>query len=275
VVDSGKLQIVTTTALLADLVKNAGGELVEVRSVVPPGADVHSFQTTPDDSIALNQAQVIVSNGFGLDAFLEPVLAGAKKQGAVRVIVAEGLPPVSNEQSTEGDPEAWEDPHLWQNPEFATHYVRGISNALAGADPAHERDYQANAGAYIDRLRDLDREVGQTLDQVPTERRHLVTFHKAFGHFARRYGWRSSAFVAGDADEASPAAIVRVLEEVKSESLPAIFVGPQFRSAAIRQAALDADISIGTIYSDLFETGPSSYIEMIRANTQALVSLLK
>ena len=73
-----KLLVVTTTALLADLVRNVGREWVEARPLVPPGADVHSFQTTPEDSIAINRAQVIVSNGLGLDAFLEPVLESAK-----------------------------------------------------------------------------------------------------------------------------------------------------------------------------------------------------
>ena len=86
-----RLRVVTTTALLADLVENVGGNLVAVRSIIPAGADLHSFQTSPKDSIAISRARVIVTNGFGLDAFLEPVLRGAREPDTVRVVAAEGL----------------------------------------------------------------------------------------------------------------------------------------------------------------------------------------
>jgi zinc/manganese transport system substrate-binding protein len=86
------LKVVTTTTILADLVSNVGGDRVEVQFLVPPSADIHTFQTHPSHSLAISEADVIISNGFGLDDFLEPVLSGAKQVEAVRVVVAEGLP---------------------------------------------------------------------------------------------------------------------------------------------------------------------------------------
>jgi len=278
--DGARLQVVTTTVLLADLVSNVGGGRVEVRSIIPPGADVHSFQTTPRDSINISQADVIVSNGLELDAFLEPVLQAASGTGTVHVIASEGLETdwgsgeVPGELADELQP-PWGDPHFWQNPLLTIKYVERIRDGLAGADPDHASDYQANADAYILELDELDREIAQTLGRVRPERRYLVTFHDAFGHLGWRYGWRVSSFVSGDAGDVSPASIVAVLDRVASEGLPAVFVEPQFRSEVIERAAEDAGVAVGTIYSDVLDENVTTYVEMMRANARTLSDYLK
>ena len=269
--EGGRLQVVTTTVLLADLVENVGGNWVEVRSIVPPGADVHSFQTTPEDSINISRAEVIVSNGLELDAFLEPVLQAASGAGAVHVAAPEYLETLSQDglQPPRGDP------HFWQNPLLTIRYVDRIRDGLAGADPNHASDYQANADAYIQELHDLDRDIAETLSQVRPERRYLVTFHDALSHFGQRYGWRVSSFVASDAGDVSPAAIVAVLDRVADDGLPAVFVEPQFRSEVIERAAEDAGVAVGTIYSDVLDENTTSYVEMMRANARTLADYLK
>ena len=282
----GPLRVVTTTALLADLVRNVGGDLVEVRSIIPAGTDLHSFQSTPGDSVAISQARVIVSNGFGLDTFLEAVIRSAKAEYSVEVIASAGLEssPSLGAVSGKGSTEAvklnnkrgpLEDPHLWQNPVFAIHYVERIRDGLASADPDHSQEYVAKAKTYIEELEGLDREIAQTLDQVPPQRRHLVTFHDAFGHFAQRYGWKVSAFVDSDADEAGPADVVRIMDQVRTESLPAVFVEPQFRSDVIRRAANDAGVNVWPIHSDVADTEVTSYTEMMRFNAQTLAEHLR
>jgi ABC-type Zn uptake system ZnuABC Zn-binding protein ZnuA len=99
------------------------------------------------------------------------------------------------------------DPHFWQDPILAIHYVERIRNGLVEADPDNAQVYTANAEAYIQELRELDREIAQTLEAVPPEHRHLVTFHDAFGYFRRRYGWQVSAFVPSDASDITPGAV--------------------------------------------------------------------
>jgi ABC-type Zn uptake system ZnuABC Zn-binding protein ZnuA len=273
--DEARLQVITTTVLLADLVKNVGGSRVEVRSIVPPGADVHSFQTTPTDSINISRAAVIVSNGLELDAFLEPVLRAASGAGTVHVVASEGLEgsiegrPADEPQSPEGDP------HYWQNPLLTIQSVERVRDSLAGVDPDHASEYRANADAYIQELLDLDRDIAQTLSQVRPERRHLVTFHDAFRHFGWRYGWQVSSFVSSDAGDVIPAAIVAVLDRVADGGLPAVFVEPQFRSEVIERAAQDAGVAVGTIYSDVLDENVSTYIEMMRANARTLAEYLR
>ena len=257
----GKMQVVATTALLADMVENVGRELVGVRSLVPPGADVHSFQSTPEDSIAINRAQVIVLNGFGLDDFLAPVLDSAGKENLTQVVATMGL--------TQGE----NDPHLWQNPAFAISYVERIRDGLVAADPGHESQFDANAQDYIGRLREL--ELDRILGQVEPEFRRLITYHDAFGHLAERYGWETSAFVASDADEVSPQAVVEILDRLDRQGIPAIFMGPQFGSDVVRRAAEDSGIAVGILYSGVGENEATSYIEMMRLNAQALADNLR
>lgn len=281
---TGVVRVVTTTAILADFVRNVGGERVEVSSIVPPGADVHSFQTTPGDSVLISKAAVIVSNGKGLDSFLAPLLEGAANEGAQTVIAARELETVSilamALPSVPGSHEAGEqdhegpDPHLWQNPLFAVSYVERIQAGLVAADPAGAAVYQGNATAYIQTLRDLDREIGQVLDAVPEDRRRLVTFHDAFGYFGARYGWAVSAFVAGDGADVTPGAVVAVLESIKGEGIPAVFAEPQFGGDVLTEAARDAGVKVGIIYSDVLESGVGGYVEMMRHNAQSLVELL-
>lgn len=258
-----KLRVVTTTALLADLVRNVGGELVETHNLVPPGADVHSFQTTPEDSIEINRAQVIVTNGLGLDAFLEPVLKSAMGENSVQVVAAEDLVPGED------------DPHLWQNPGFAISYVERIRDGLVAADPEHQSQFEDNARSYINQLWELEQELGETLSQVESQFRYLITYHNAFGHLAQRYGWEASAFVASDADEVSPASVVQIFDRLNQQGIPAIFVGPQFSSNVIRQAAQDSGIVVRTLFSDVSENEPTTYIEMMRSNARTLVENLR
>ena len=287
---TARLQVVTTTAILADFVRNVGGDRVEVRSIVPPGTDVHSFQSTPADSIAIRSAKVIVSNGLRLDNFLDPVFKSAKRSDAVHVVAAEGLEamPVkvmglsTGTLLNEGGQEELQgrvylpargDPHFWQNPKYAVYYVERIRDGLIQADPLGAQIYEANSAAYIGKLRELDQEIVDTLSTVPAGKRHLVTLHDAFGHFAQRYGWRASAFIAGDASDVTPGRVIRVMERIMEEGIPAVFAEPQFNADVIQQAAGDIGVSVWPIYSNSLDDNVSTYIEMMRFNAGSLLRL--
>ena len=265
-----KIQVVTTTSILADLVKNVGGDRVEVQSIVPSGADIHSFQSTPKHSVAVSKAGVIVSNGFSLDAFLDPLLKSAKRSDAIHVVAAEGLEPMALPAQDGKSP-----PHFWQNPLHVVYYVERIRDGLVQADPDNVQVYQANADAYIQKLRELDQEIAEALKAVPPERRHLVTFHNAFGYFAGRYGWKVSTFVPGDAGDMTPGAVARVMERIQEEGIPAVFAEPQFNPDVLEQAAKDTGGRVGVIYSDALDARVPTYIDMMRFNVRSLVEHLR
>lgn len=258
------MPVVTTTALLANMVKNVGGDLVDVTALVPPGADVHSFQSTPADNVAVSRAALLVSNGGGLDQFLDQVIEGSASDSAVHILAAESL------LGQDGD-----DPHFWQNPVFAVEYAESIRDGLIESDPANSSSYQANFESYKDELTKLDFDIASTLDSIDDSRRHLITFHDAFGHFAARYGWQITALVGSDASQVSPGPVVEILEQVKAQGIPAVFAEPQFSSGLLQKAAEDAGVEVGPIYSDVQGGEAASYIDMMLFNANSLARLLK
>jgi ABC-type Zn uptake system ZnuABC Zn-binding protein ZnuA len=259
------LRVVTTTALLADLAQNVAGDSAKVVAVMPAGADVHSFQTTPNDSIEISKAGLIVSNGGGLDNFLNPMIENAMSDGAVHVVAAQGLAALSGSS----------DPHYWQNPANAVHYVRRIQEGLSAADPDDAEAYRVRADTYAQQLLDLDLEISRILEDVPQSRRHLVTYHDAFGHFGGRYGWRTSAIVSNDAGGITPGAITKLQQQVRQEGITAVFTEPQFRSKVIDLAAQDTGVEVGTIYSDVLYGSAATYIGMMRLNAENLAESLR
>ena len=261
-----RLPVVTTTALLADMVKNVGGELVDVTALVPPGADVHSFQSTPADNVTVSSAAMVVSNGGGLDQFLDRLIDGSASDDAVRVFAAGALLELGPDR---------DDPHFWQNPVFAVKYAEGIRDGLVAADPENSDEYEANFDSYADALTKLDFDIESTLNTIQSDRRHLITFHDAFGHFARRYGWQVTSLVGSDASQVSPGPVVEILERVKTQGIPAVFAEPQFNSGLLLKAAEEAGIQVGPIYSDVQKGEIASYIDMMLFNAKSLARLLR
>ncbi|MCH7713802.1 MAG: zinc ABC transporter substrate-binding protein [Chloroflexi bacterium] len=265
--DTDPIVVVATIPLLADLAKNVGGSLVETHSVVPPGADAHSYQTTPGDSVVISQADLTISNGAGFDDSLIPVLESARPKGAIHVVASEGLDGQSRSE-IEGDP------HFWQDPLLAIRYVERIRDGLAQADPGNAAHYKKRAQDYTARLRELDREIAGLLDQVPPGRRILITHHQAFSHLAQRYGWQTMALAPGDAGSVTPQAIIQASQIVKDAGLPSVFVEARFRSTALEQVARDAGIMVSPIYAGLGGEA-NTYVEMMRFNARSLADNLR
>lgn len=276
---AGRMAVVTSNVILADFARQVGGDRVAVTSLIPPGVDLHSFQTTPQDSVTISRARVIITNGMGLDDFLLPVLDAAKQPGAVHVAASAGLEnlqeePAADAHATEDDHQA-EAPHFWLDPLLAVHYVERIRDGLVQADPSGAATYQANADRYLQQLRDLDREIAQTLEQVPPAHRHLVTYHNAFGYFARRYGWQTSSFLEATGGDVTPTQISAVMGQLRAQGIPAVFAEPQFRSDVLEQAARDAGVPVGIVYTDVLDATVPTYIDLMRYNAKSLVQYLK
>lgn len=167
------------------------------------------------------------------------------------------------------------DPHFWQNPRFAVHYVNQIAAALIQADhPDNAFYYQDNAAAYIAQLNELDAYIAGQLDTIPPENRVVVTFHDAFGYFGARYGLEVMAFVGGHGGDVSAEDILAVLELVQDRGLPAIFTEPQFMEDVVRETAREAGAGVGIIYSLPHPDYPD-YIGMMRANADTLATNLR
>ena len=296
--ESPLVNVVTTNAVLADLIHQVGGSRVDIHNLVPAGSDVHTHQTTPIDSVRIAQARLIVTNGAGLAPQFDQLLDGAAHADAIRMVASDGLVPsemtelIAHNEADGHEPaesvgehdsaDAVEDehghdqrdPHFWQDPHFVVHYVNQIADGLIAADPQHTSEYLENASSYVHQLEQLDDYITERVETIPAERRVLVTFHDAYGYFGARYGFEVLAFIGSHGGDVSPDDIVSVLELVKSRGLPAIFAEPQFSDDAVTQVASDGNIQVGAVRSVPDAEYPS-YIDMMRANVDSLAGLLQ
>ncbi len=262
---AASLMVVTTIPVLADFAVRIGGDGVEVHTLVPSAGDVHSFQSTPRDSVVIGEARLIVVNGGGIDDFLRPVIDAARSDGAVVVEAARDMIPSATRSP---------DPHFWLDPLQAVTYVEHIRDGLVSADPGKAERYRHNTDVFTAELRALHDELTSTLSAVPIERRVLVSFHDAFGHFGARYGFEVLAFVNGDGGDVTPGALVKVIEAVRARGIDAVFAEPQLRRDVLERVATDAGIAVGEIRSGTFDAIAPNYKEMMRANARSIVEHL-
>jgi zinc/manganese transport system substrate-binding protein len=265
-----RLNVVTSFSILADFVRQVGGDKVSVTSLVGPDSDVHVYTPTPHDAKDVGAAQLLIVNGLGLEGWL-PRLQQASGSKAPIVVATQGITPRKRGSDA--------DPHAWQSVGNAMVYVRNIRDALVAADPADAVVFKANAARYLAELDALDREVRAEIEKIPAERRKVISTHDAFGYFADAYGIQ---FIAplGVSTETEPSArdVAEIIRQVKKARIPAVFLENFNDDRLVGRIAAETGAKIGgTLYSDALseEKGPvPTYIAMVRHNIRALTSAL-
>ncbi|MGJ5200343.1 metal ABC transporter substrate-binding protein [Bradyrhizobium sp. HKCCYLRH1030] len=265
-----RLKVVTSFSILADFVRQVGGDKVNVASLVGPDSDVHVYTPTPHDAKDVGAAQLLIVNGLGLEGWL-PRLQQASGSKAPIVVATQGITPRKRGSDA--------DPHAWQSVGNAKVYVKNIRDALVAADPADAEVFKANAERYLGELDALDREVRAEIDKIPVERRKVISTHDAFGYFADAYGVQ---FIAplGVSTETEPSArdVAEIIRQVKKAGIPAVFLENFNDDRLVGRIAAETGAKIGgTLYSDALseEKGPvPTYIAMVRHNIRALTSAL-
>jgi zinc/manganese transport system substrate-binding protein len=264
------LKVVASFSILADFVRNVGGDKVDVSALVGPSSDVHVYTPAPSDAKIVADAKLVVINGLGLEGWLPRLLQSSGSKAPI-LVATKGIAPLKLGSDA--------DPHAWQSAAKAKIYVTNIRDALDAADPANAATFDANAQRYLARLDTLDREVKETIAKIPPERRKLITTHNAFGYLAAAYG---IAFIApsGVSTETEPSArdIARVIDQIKAEKIPAVFLENLSDDRLIARIAAETGAKAGgTLYSDSLtgEKGPApTYIDLVRHNIKALTSAL-
>ena len=271
--DPGKLQVLTTTTVLADLVANVGGSYVQVNSLVPKNGDVHTFAPRPSDVVAAASAKLVFMNGLGLDDWLKKTIDNAAA-GNKTVKLAEGLLGVA---LLPGDTADTENPHLFMAVPYVELYVDRIASALESADAAHADAYRSQAAAYRQKLSELDSWVRSQVGTIPSANRKLVTFHDAFPYYAREYGI-TIVGVAVEAPGQDPNAgyIARLIDAVKASGVKAIFSEAQFPAKLVNQLGSEAHCKVvANLYDDTLGDDVASYDALIRWDTTQLVEALR
>lgn len=204
-----QLKVVASFSILADFVRNVGGDRINLTTLVGADSDVHVYAPAPSDAKRIADAKLVIVNGLGLEGWL-PRLVQSSGSKAQVVIVSAGIAPLKLGSAA--------DPHGWQSVPNAKIYVTDIANALAAVDPDDAEFFRARAKAYLEKLETLDREVRAAVAKIPQERRKVISTHDAFGYFAAEYGVQ---FIAplGVSTETEPSArdIATIIGQIKAQ----------------------------------------------------------
>jgi zinc/manganese transport system substrate-binding protein len=265
-----RLNVVASFSILGDLVRNVGGERVNVTTLVGPDGDVHVYTPAPADAKKIADAKLVVINGLGLEGWLPRLVQSSGGKASI-VTASQGI--ASRKLGSDADP------HAWQSVANAKTYVGNIRDALSAADTAGAGIFRANAEAYLTKLDALDREVREAVAKIPQGRRKVISTHNAFGYFAAAYGIEFIAPLGVSTEsEASARDIAAIITQVKSGKIPAVFLENISDPRLIRRISAETGAKVGgTLYSDSLtgEKGDApTYIDMVRHNIRALTSAL-
>jgi len=270
--DPDALRVTATTTVLADIVKSVGGTRTSVQSIVPPGVGPEDYEPRPADARAIADAQLLVSNGVGLEAFLDRLIRSAGGDDAPRLVLGDGIPAIE----VDGEP----NPHFWLDPTIVRDaWLPKIINALSAAAPGDRATFEANAAAYAKELTALDAELVAQVATIPPANRKLVTFHDAFPYFARHFGFELVGVVlANVGQEPTAADLANLVDRVRAANVPAVFSEAQFNPKLAQTLADEAGIHrvVTTLYNDALGPPPAdTYPGMMRWNMQQIVEALR
>lgn len=278
-----RLQVVATTNIVADIVSQVGGEQIDLVGLIPTGADPHSFNPTPRDLLALNDAHVIFINGLHLEEALDPVLDNLDG-GAVIVAVNDGVETLeiaAEADETDADHEHdGADPHTWFSVRAMTQWTENIAGVLSDLDPANAQSYADNAAAYQKELSALDEELTTLMAEIPVDKRKLVTDHDSLGYLANEYDFKViGTVIPGLSTMAAPSArdLAALQQQIKMEGVEALFVGNTVNANLAEQIAADTGVQVIPIYTGSLSAGDgpaATYLDFMRYNVGQIVGAL-
>ncbi|MBL0800104.1 zinc/manganese transport system substrate-binding protein [Streptomyces sp. CZ24] len=268
--------VVVTTNILGDLTRNVVGDEAEVTVLMQPGADPHSFGVSAPQAAAMEQADLVVHNGLGLEENVLRHVEAARDSGVPTLAVGESVDPMTY---TGGESAGQPDPHFWTDPVRVREAVRLLSDRVVrhveGVDAAA---VEKNAERYGEELAGLHDAMRDAFGSVPADRRRLVTNHHVFGYLADRYGFRVvGAVIPSGTTLASPSAsdLDSLATAVKKAGVRAIFADSSQpdRLAQVLKRESGIDVDVVPLFSESLTPkgqGAATYLQMMRANTEAI-----
>ncbi len=293
------LRVVATTSIIGDVAAQVGGEWIDLLVLIPAGQDPHTFEATPSDLVAAEQADVILVNGWDLEgnlaAALERVAPPERLWSISADLALESTAEVEttaleNDHEDEGEHEdehshSGVDPHVWLAVPHVMQWTRTAADIFSQLDPAHASDYAANRDQYIQELAGLEERLQRQLGAIAPERRQLVTTHDNFGHFAAQYHFTIiGAVIPTSSTGAEPAAgdLAQLINAIHAAGVCALFTDNTINLNLLQTIAGElphcSEVKIATLYTDALGpagSGADSYIGMMEANAATLVTHLQ
>jgi len=274
---SDKLKVVTTNSILADITKNIAGDKIELHSIVPVGQDPHEYEPLPEDVKKTSKADLIFYNGINLETggnawFTKLVENAQKKENKDYYAVSEGVDVIYLEGQNEAGKE---DPHAWLNLENGIIYAQNIAKRLIEKDPDNKATYEKNLKAYVEKLTALDKEAKEKFNNIPEEKKMIVTSEGCFKYFSKAYGVPSAyIWEINTEEEGTPDQIKTLVEKLRQTKVPSLFVESSVDERPMKTVAKDTNIPIfAKIFTDSIakkgEEG-DSYYSMMKWNLEKI-----
>ncbi len=279
---NGRIKIVATTGMVADLARNLGGDRVEVTGLMGPGVDPHYYKASQGDLVRITDADIVLFNGLFLEGKMEDIFAKMARSKKV-VAVAGGV----DEKKLRRPPEflGHFDPHIWFDVSLWAQTVEVAVASLSELDPEGVEVYRRNGEQYRARLDALHQWVIEQVEQIPKQQRVLITAHDAFGYFGLAYGFEVVGLQGiSTVAEYGVNDVTQLVDRIVERQVKAIFVEssvPARSIEAVRQGCLDRGFAVvigGTLYSDAMGgagSGADSYIGMVESNVNTIVGALR
>ncbi len=270
-----KLKAVTTFTVIADMAKNVAGDAAEVVSITKPGAEIHNYQPTPRDIIKAIDADIVLWNGLNLELWFEKFFNNL--EDVPSVIVSEGVTPIGiGDGPYNGKP----NPHAWMSPSDALTYVDNIAKAFAKYDPENAAIYLKNAENYKSEINAAVAPVRELLQNIPEERRWLVTSEGAFSYLARDFNLNEAYLWPINADQqGTPQQVRKVIDLIREKNIPAIFSESTVPSDPAEQVARETSATYGgVLYVDSLTDGSGpvpTYLDLLKVTTQTIANGLR
>lgn len=276
--DNGKLTIVATTTMLADLANEIGGEAVTVTGLMGPGIDPHLYQASAGDVIKLQDADVVLYNGLHLEGKMGDLFSSLGEQGRNMISIEDGLD--VNDLLEDSENPGYYDPHVWFDVELWRNAAEHVTSELSTIDSDNTSSYQSNLESYYRELSKLEEYINDRFTEIPENQRILVTAHDAFGYIGKAYGIEVVGLQGISTDAEAGTSDVRLLAQfIEENQIKAIFVESSVSPKNI-EALQDAVIARGfeveiggQLYSD--SLGDGNYIDTFRENIDTIVDALK
>ena len=235
-----RLNVVSTVAPITSIVENIGGNKIGITGIIPEGMNSHTFEPVPSDVKLIARADLLIVNGLDLEIPTLNLARANMKKGAVLVLLGDKT--ISEKEyiydfsfpKEQGHP----NPHLWLDPQHAIRYATLIRDELIRLDPNNKSAYEANATAFLKKLQALDLAIEESVQTIPENNRRLLTYHDSWPYFARRYGFQIiGAVQPSDFSDPSPREVMRLIDQIRKEKVPAVFGSEVFPSPVLEQIA--------------------------------------
>ena len=266
-----KIQALSTFTIINDMVKEVGGDKVEAFSLIKPGVQIHGYEPTPSDLVQASRADVIFTNGMNLELSMAKLRANIPDVPVVTV--SEGI---SKLTITEGSYQGKPNPHAWMSPKQGLIYVENIRKALVDLSPNDEAYFNANAKAYSDKLRALDKTLSESLATLPADNRYLVTCEGAFTYLTNDYGLQELYLWAiNDEAGGSPQQVAKVIDTVREKKIPAVFCESTVEPRIQQEVVLATGARLGgVLYVDSLTEADGlapTYLSLLQVTVNSIV----